>query len=611
MLAQINDDLLYAGQLNLAYTVSAGESTAQSARQRLDRLCAQAMQQHLTGLLDSLRPAGDGLWFIRRLEFSADIDLELDDRDIMRNWSCRLARNLQQHLLDGSGDQVMYFPDYATYLGSFVADLAAGSGGKTWYYQTPHEEFAGLRSLPVPQAIVTALLRDSTTGMRAILSLPRADRARVLNALNDAGARRVLEGFAVSSNQQVTAEECLDVMLTVIQQDAPLPLLVSEQPWLETLECYLRAVEQYPGTGGQILAAIILAVITLRIQAASTDAEAFARLSQALLHNNTAAIFRLLMPAQAERLQVLSGFSRREKKRLLQALLPDKRTPGETSDSAEPRYTPFGGAFLLLPILQSLPLQSWLQNWPDPPAGKPAAVIRLMLLSKSQGHAVAGQVFRDPLIRDLCGVPPALDMRQSRDWLATIPARYVAEVQALYANWRLEASGADSAMLKQCPFAKRRLAVISETQRSCWLLLHGFQPSKPAALQRYLARMLPEDIELSRHEDAGCLLDDLQYLQLPSRLSPCSDARWLLTSMAQGMLRDFAWRLPGFAHSSLSHLRYNFLAVEARVEMEAERWLVRLGRPALNVVLAMTGLARGTHMLDWLDQLRLELYQGD
>lgn len=610
VLAQ-DEDLLHVGTLRLDYHVS---GDAHATRARLDRMPERGLRRHLHEVFAPARDAGEGLWFIRRLDMEADIDLELDDREIMRNWSRRFARALQRRLLEGACAEVVHFPDYPAYLASFVADLAGGSGGKAWYFRTPEAEFAGVRALPVPQAIVTVLLRAAATGQRALLGLTRADRARVLLATGDAGARRLLDVLAHAVPAATfDAAELLSALLAQLSDPTGIPLLVSEQPWLETLDLYLRAIEHRPAQAGVPLAALALATVTLRRQAQTRDAVDYRRLARAVEDADHGAVVRALPGTAAQRLLPLNDLRRRDRRRLLHALQPENAAPAADANAGAARYSPFGGVFLLLGPLQELPLGQWLADWPEPPAGGRDAALRLLLLTQCLGAELAGRVFRDPLVRELAGAPPALTAAGVREWLDSVAPARVRAVQRAYAHWRLAQCGADRVEVSHWPFAGRRLAIAGEARRGCWLLLRGCQPHRPARLRRRLEAILPDGCawRWSVAGEQASPRPDLTYLQLPHDLRPAGGARWLLAAISQGMLRDLAWRLPGFAGSSPGHIRDNFLGLDACLEAEPGRWLVRLGRPPLNVVLAMTGLARGRHAPDWLDDCRIELHQGE
>lgn len=77
---------------------------------------------------------------------------------------------------------------------------------------------------------------------------------------------------------------------------------------------------------------------------------------------------------------------------------------------------------------------------------------------------------------------------------------------------------------------------------------------------------------------------------------------------AQGVMRTFACRLPGFARSHLAYLRANFLDVAATREEHPDRRIVTVGRPPLAVILSMTGMSRASYRLGWLDYRPFSLF---
>jgi hypothetical protein len=105
------------------------------------------------------------------------------------------------------------------------------------------------------------------------------------------------------------------------------------------------------------------------------------------------------------------------------------------------------------------------------------------------------------------------------------------------------------------------------------------------------------------------LADDLSYLSLPKSFRVSRAVDLALSVAAQGVMRAFAWRLPGFAGSSLPYLYNNFLDVSASLEDEPARRVVRLGRPPLNLVLGITGMAHSTYRVGWLDERPFALFQ--
>ena len=102
---------------------------------------------------------------------------------------------------------------------------------------------------------------------------------------------------------------------------------------------------------------------------------------------------------------------------------------------------------------------------------------------------------------------------------------------------------------------------------------------------------------------------DLSYLSLPQSFGLRRAFDLALSVAAQGLMRAFAWRLPGFAGSNLPYLSSNFLDFAGSVEEEPARRVVRVGRPPLHLVLNITGMTRRTYGLSWLDDRPLALFQ--
>jgi len=80
---------------------------------------------------------------------------------------------------------------------------------------------------------------------------------------------------------------------------------------------------------------------------------------------------------------------------------------------------------------------------------------------------------------------------------------------------------------------------------------------------------------------------------------------------AEATLTRFARRLPGFSSSTPAFLRSNALSVTASIECEPERIVVRLSRPPLYVLLAMTGVTRRRYEIDWLSELPFDVFPED
>jgi hypothetical protein len=118
----------------------------------------------------------------------------------------------------------------------------------------------------------------------------------------------------------------------------------------------------------------------------------------------------------------------------------------------------------------------------------------------------------------------------------------------------------------------------------------------PASLEPWAASLPEEELrEFETGIGGVCMTEEDVSPSLIPSLSP------LLHAAAALVLARFAQRLPGFARSSAGYLRRNFLAGRARVTFFPEMIEASLGRPPLDLVLAMAGIGRERLILPWLD----------
>jgi hypothetical protein len=133
------------------------------------------------------------------------------------------------------------------------------------------------------------------------------------------------------------------------------------------------------------------------------------------------------------------------------------------------------------------------------------------------------------------------------------------------------------------------------------LLRDLFNLTPDSEIEDLELRVTPEDIwhwmgQLA-HIATGMPLDTL-YLGNPDAVAIA----------AHSVLRAFAWKLPGFGSSSLSHLWINFLDFRASLELSSDRIVVRMARPPLHVILSLAGLSRGSYSLPRIDPRPFHLF---
>jgi len=105
------------------------------------------------------------------------------------------------------------------------------------------------------------------------------------------------------------------------------------------------------------------------------------------------------------------------------------------------------------------------------------------------------------------------------------------------------------------------------------------------------------------------LPDELSYLTLPEDLKIPAPLDLVISVVAQNVLRNFAWRLPGFAESRFLYLSNNFLDFSASIEDDGPRRIARLGSPPLRLILSINGMLKQTYQLSWLDDRPIAIFE--
>jgi hypothetical protein len=241
------------------------------------------------------------------------------------------------------------------------------------------------------------------------------------------------------------------------------------------------------------------------------------------------------------------------------------------------------------------------------------------------------------------------------NWQGQINRKHLQRFKQTLAQWhrQFNFTNRDCRILTGISWKKRRLAMLIDGHQGTWLFARAYRPSRPGALLRELHRIispedeqgstlfaeadflkalqvefpsltirefseeviarLPEENRPVAEQMAGRnrLEADLSFLTLPASFNITPALDLALSVAAQGLLRVFARKLPGFASSSLPYLYHNFLDFSASLEEEPERRVIRLSPPPLQLVLNMTGMTRSSYRLSWLDEKPFALFQEE
>jgi hypothetical protein len=395
---------LEIGRLEVQCLVGRDHPDAPGVQARLAPLATRlsgALGEALSGLEAS---ASGEVWLLRRVEAEATLDTTAEPILVARRWAAALAGAIARRL-DPAAEGVVRFPDRTAYLARFLADLARGHAWSAWYYRS----FEGLRVLPAATALRTAILAEPASGREALLLLGRWERDRVVDALGAAEAARVLEGLAEAG----APDDPLPAPPALLAAAAASGGAVPGCPARQALHLFLLLAAHAPQGAppvGSAAAAVARALARLPGLVLSRDAAVL----RAICGGDVAALYRAAGPEASEVLLPLLRLPP-----ALRAALSDAVADPAAGAPAPVRDTPFGGLFLLLRDLEDvLPDPT---GWPAPKGCRPDAVLRLLVLAACAGPRRSASAWRDPIWRDLLGLPGHFGPEALAIWTAGLP----------------------------------------------------------------------------------------------------------------------------------------------------------------------------------------------
>ena len=643
---------LRVARFRATYFVTRDHPAPERLKGRLDDALGKSLPEALAGAVARwFSDADESVWLIRRLDLDLDINAAWDREQLAKSWAGQFARALAAGMrADGDGQNVIRFPDRAAYLAAFLGDLADSSAWGRWYY----ESFEGLRPLPLSAALRTAVCERAGEGLTALLLLPRHGLGRVLRALSPQDARRVLE--SVTGGEGLGGDEgaCLDALWAAWGREEA-GAWGADGEGLHALRLCLAVCGERRELATPALRNTARALVRLARRLGDDSGRRGERLLKALAARDLAALYEAAGTGDAEVLAALMRCPAGAVAEIGRSLRsePSGAMSDEAAEVSGPRDTPFGGIFLLLPLLDEMPLEEATAGWPEAEGTRAAAVVRLLLLAGSCGRARARLVFSDALARDLLRIAPALTPRAIASWQKSVgPSRLRAFAERLD-EWRREgvAIGRGTLALVRVPLRGGGACLLVDVERGAWLCASAsatgeswgvggsprawlerasregsivlaetvFAGAAAAAFPSLRVVELEGDGARALAEENGAvaefmarrpsLADDLRWLSWPGEFQLSRPFAWPLRVAAQGLLRAFARRLTGFAGSGLGYLYANFLDFPASLEEEMTRRVVRVGRPPLNLILSMAGVTRCAYTAGWLDARPFEVFQ--
>jgi hypothetical protein len=405
-------DRLNIRRLSAQYLIPRDHPAPQHLKARLDdAIAAPALQESLPLVLSPLLPANDeSVFIIRRLDFNVDVNAAWERDQLTRVIVAQLVRQLGVSLSEQEdGGNVLRFANRATYLARFLLDLARGAAWGRWYY----ESFAGLRLLTTSAALRSAICDRPATGREALLLLTPSELKSVLHALTRQDVRRVFDRTA-ETDAGVGQFECFQLAWEAwayVVAD-----FKTSDDWLLALSLFLSASREHEEASGPALKTASIALVSLARSLMESSPEQRQRVLAALARNDLAALY-VAARASAETLAPLLSCPPEWVANVAAILLGGEEQPAtDTPVVAARRDTSFGGIFLLLPLLDELPLAAATDSWPDLDDSTAAALVRFLVLVKCCGAQHGQRVFYDPLLRDLMLIPNEVTPAAIGEW---------------------------------------------------------------------------------------------------------------------------------------------------------------------------------------------------
>jgi hypothetical protein len=600
-------------RMRCTYWVPSGHPSPESVRARLDPLLAERVPTACARLLrDQWDEDDPSIWYVRNVEVELDLDMDVaDDERLARAWAESLAAALMRRMAAGTDrDDMVRFPDAASYLAQFVADLADGRAWDHWYYA----RLDGLKPLPLGAAIREAFMREPALAKAALRVLVEMGRLEGVMAL-------------------LSESEARSLYLTTFHN------LPRRSPGRPLVELLLKLWPRASSRDGEASSAkhAIRVLALLWTEAPSVEVDGSAMVGLELLQAAANAIALASQPSSLPApLGALVGLAEmRELKRLAGNDLELVATvlkaigaqPISKPQASTARFvSAFGGVFLLLPSLLRLALAPVSSNAldSDGQARRRAEALRVLVLLKCLGASRAKEALWDPGLRLAAGCPDgSIDDLQSLAETGSAEQRSELLLPLMGALNRLgRADGKFVAVDLLNEDQEDSLLLIRDVMSGAWLFLapatagtRGSVTEEGLGLIRQAFGQEPEVLVNDLTGVSGVEPSILEkFLAYPRPVGPeldYIDLRPLLGSglgsfdatlsvISHAVIREFAVRLGGFERASAAHLYRNFLDVPAVVEETEGGIEAELDAPTLGIVLRMAGLHAQTYRVGWL-----------
>ncbi len=525
---------IYARQFHTRYTVPRAHPAPDQLRLQLDQVASTSLKHAIVvSLAEYLDPNSDAVWFIRHLELDVSVNASWDTDRLARVWATQVARALA-NCLESSGydSNVVRFENPSAYVCQFLTDVVEDCAWSRWYYQP----FSGLKMLTPTAAIRTVVTENPLRGVDALAKLGHEKRSQVVATLSTQDAQRILQVIPFAEGR-VNMRMLLEAAWRAFES-YPAAWDHGDEQKVALAIC-LEVAARERATLDRSLSVAAIAIGRL-MQIAQRRPVLISSIKRILQAGNSAALYVVVSTADAAALAPLIEGHEDWIEDVCSSIVAQVSAgvTVETRDVTVARHTTFGGAFLLLPMLDALPIAACVRNWTGIAETSAESLVRFLVLAKALGGSSLTRLANDGVVRDAIGLGPKLGLSDILAWYASVSRDQHTGLVNAIANWLRERNVRRPSTAEYMAFS-------------------------PATNER-------------------------------------TSARRSFGLAAYALLAEFSKKLPGFSQSSFAHLRANFLDCSATVEEEPARYIVRISRPPLSLILNMTGMSRANYRVSWL-----------
>lgn len=570
----------------------------------LCRIVRRELEVALADCLQALKNSGEALVHIQRLELELDVDLSLTEAEIARAWAIKITQALLTAMRLDTASGTAVFTSPAHYLRSALLDIVRGRINQLWYYR----EFRGLWALPTSVAVRTALLRDPSLGLEALRQVPPDEAMEVCAALTASDAQQLLDGLCPLAEHPHFSVQTAQHFIQSIAANMTLAYRLHATPPAQVL---LLAVLSFRmmSTSEPGATRVGAELLSLLMQLRHDYPQQFSLMLPLLNRSRAPELKRWMGAPQISALLPLLETDKSAVQVLAQALQPrlEKMLSAESEADTANGFTWFGNALLLLPEINRLPLFP-VRCWPDLDQQPAEKVMRWLVLCVCQEREKFFAAAQDPLLRSLCGLSSHVTLVDVAAWLNSgLAGQQCEQVRTLLKQQCVaELVGPGQTLDEEvirCPWHDGALIVHKEKIKGRWLRL---AVTGHNSIQTDSGVLCEPECDARQQR----VQKDLSHVWLSEKHAFDVAARAFLANLAQFTLASFAYRLPGFAGSSLPYVWRNFLSMSARLLAEDRVINAYLSRVPMGVLLNMAGINRGTLQLTDFDPRPIRLLEA-